>query len=225
MVIAMSAYVDGVVELRQFHVSCAEDPADWQQGAELLVASLEAAGLAPAPASDFASRLAASGAGSATYDCNGAVAAARLAIPLPKDWPTYHAGMLERVGIKRVAPNAPEDPRLAAVRAVFAKYVPQQKIALNCTALIQVEWFPQSYADWDGLVTGAATAIAAAGFDAETVQALVGPARAARLLQPVDDRQAAITACVADTRWMNWLGSFAVYSLPSDVETALGGAR
>jgi hypothetical protein len=221
----MSAYVDSVVELRQFLVACSKDPADWEKGSELLVGSLEAAGLAPAGASDLTARLAASGSSSANYDCNGAVAAARLAIPQPKDWPTFHSGMLERVGIKPVAPDAPEDPRLAAVRDVFAKYIPQQTTALNCTALIQVEWFPQTYADWDGIVAGAAAAIAAAGFDAETVEALAGPARAARLMQPVQDRQAAITACVGDTRWMNWLGSFAVYSLLSDVEKALGGAQ
>jgi hypothetical protein len=223
--VVMSAYVDSVVELRQFYVACLKDPADWDAGSELLVGSLEAEGLAAASASDLSARLAASGTRPANYDCNGAVAAARREIPQPKDWPSFHAGMLERVGIKPVVPNAPEDPRLAAVRDVFAKYIPQQTTALNCTALIQVEWFPQSYADWDGLVAGAAAAIAAAGFDAQTVQALVGPARAAQLMQPVEDRQAAITACIGDTRWMNWLGSFAVYSLPSDVEKALGGAQ
>lgn len=221
---AMSVYVDGVVELRQFHVACSKDPADWDRGSELLVGSLQAAGLAASSASDFRARLAASGSGSAKYDCTGAVATARLEIPRPEGWPAYHSVVLERIGIKPVDPRPPEDPRMTALLAVFAEYVPPQKKALNCTALIHVDWFPQSYADWEDVLDKAAASIAAAGFDAEAVETLVGPARAADLMQPVADRQAAITACVGDTTWMNWLGTFALYSLPSDIEKALGGA-
>src|SRR5688572_5777014 len=77
---AMSAYVDGDVELRQFWVACAQDPADWDHGAAILTASLDAAGLDTATTRDFSARLAASGTGAAKYDCTGAVAAARIEI-------------------------------------------------------------------------------------------------------------------------------------------------
>jgi hypothetical protein len=223
----MSAYVDGVVEVRQFWTACANDPADWDKGVGILVASLKAAGLDAGSARDLQTRLAASGTGAAKYDCTGAVAAARLEVPSPKDWPSYHSGVLERVGIKVVVPVSPEDPRLAKVRAVVADYVPQQKAALNCTALVHLEWFPQTYADWKGLVDQAEAAIAAAGFDAEIVQSLVGPARAGELMEaiPVADRQDAITACIGDTKWMNWLGALSWYSFAGDIEKALGAAQ
>jgi len=221
----MSAYVDAVVEVRQFWTACASDPADWDKGAAILIASLQAAGLDADSVRDLQARLAASDTGAARYDCTGAVATARLEVTRPNDWPSYHTGVLDRVGIKVVVPDAPEDPRLAALRGIFAEYIPQQKFALNCTALIHVELFPQTYADWESVVDKAETSIANAGFDAETVGSLVGPARAAALMEQITERQDAITGCVGDTKWMNWLGSFAPYSLPSDVEKALGGAQ
>lgn len=222
----MPAYVDGVVELRRFWTACAKDPADWDKGAAILVGSAEAAGLDGASAQDLRARLAASG-GETKYDCSGPVATARLEVPRPLDWPAFHAGVLERVGLKVIVPDAPEDARLARLRSVFADFVPRQKPALNCTALVQVEWFPQTYADWEFVLDKAETSIAAAGFDAETVRSVIGPARAANLMDtiPAAGRQDAIAACVADTRWMDWLGSLSWYSLPSEVEKALGAAQ
>lgn len=221
---AMSAYVDGVVEVRQFWTACAADPADWNKGAGILIASVKAAGLDAESSRDLEARLAASGSAAVKYDCAGAVATARLEALRPKDWPSFHSAVLERIGIKVVVPDAPEDPRLAKVRAVLADYVPQQKTALNCTALVQVEWFPQIYVDWEDVVDKAESAIATAGFEAETVRSLVGPARAAALMEqiPAADRQDAITGCIGDTKWMNWLGTLNWYSLPSDIEKALG---
>ena len=69
---------------------------------------------------------------------------------------------------------------------------------LRCMALIQPRWFPMAYADWEGLVDKAATALREAGYSAETVASIVDPARSGRLLTAVTDRQADIADCAGE---------------------------
>ena len=117
-------------------------------------------------------------------------------------------------------PGPQSDARLDAVRAVFARHVPEPKRMLNCLALVEPRWFPTAYADWQGMVELAASKIGAAGYDAATVSAVVDQARPADLMQAVDNRQAAIADCVANTDWMQRYASLSWY-LTGDIDRAL----
>ena len=78
-----------------------------------------------------------------------------------------------------------------------------------------------AYADWEGLVDKAATALREAGYSAETVASIVDPARSGRLLTAVTDRQADIADCAGEEAWTTRYATFAWYSLAGEVETAL----
>ena len=114
--------------------------------------------------------------------------------------------------------------RLAGVTATAAIAVAG---AFGATAYADEAPTTEPCASQQAKVDKAEAAIAAAGFDAEIVQSLLGPARAAELIEaiPVADRQDAITACIGDTKWMNWLAALSWYSFAGDIEKALGTAQ
>lgn len=222
----MTAYVDGVVELRQFIIACGPgDPPRWGEGAALLIASLKAFGFLAASSPEFSARLAGSSADAVRYDCAGEVARSRGELQFAPDWVAYHSEMLKRLGIAIVTPPANDDPRLAAVRAVIGKHVEPQARLLNCMAVVTPDFFTLTYGDWNTLVDRSAEAVREAGYDAATAEELVGPVRPARLMRPVADRQAAIADCMASTDWLTRSSTFQIYELTGDVREALGLPR
>lgn len=221
--VVVAAYVDGAVELRQFILACAPaDAVHWREGAELILATMRRAGLPGDQVASLEARLASGADGAAAYDCQGDVAKARLAYDPPADWVEFHKASLAHIGVEIVMSDNQPDARLDAIRAAVAGHIPEQSRMLNCMALVETRMFPIAYADWQGLVDGAAGAIAAAGYDAETVASVVDPARSANLMKPVTDRQAAIADCIGETGWMTRFATFNWYVLKGDVEKAIG---
>lgn len=222
----MTAYVDGVVELRQFIIACGPgDPPRWDEGAEMLIASLTNFGFLAASSAEFRARLAGSSADAVRYDCAGEVAKLRAEIQFAPDWVAYHSEMLKRLGIAIVTPPANDDPRLAALHEVIARHVGPQARLLNCMALTMPDFFTTGYGDWNTLVDQSADIIRTAGYDAATAAEAVGPARPARLMRPVTDRQAAIADCMTETDWMTRSSTFQIFALTGDVREALGLPR
>lgn len=216
---AMSAYVDGVVEWRQFYLGCATDPEGWDAASALLTASLEAAGIGASQVSVWNATLAASAQGAASYDCGSEISKFRLTIDRPATWSAYHSQMLKPIGLKIVPAD---DPRAAAVRAVFDEYVPMQKKVLHCSALVLPSLFPIVYADWNEQVMRAGVEMLGAPLPAGLGPSLVNAARSQALMQPVADRQAELAACSTATDWQDWWASFRPFAFVGDVKKALG---
>ena len=220
--IVIGAYVDSVVELRQLLLACAQtEPTHWDEASAVLVATLRAAGFEESEAAALTARLAVGKQGSASYECGSELVAMRLSMAPPSDWVDMHKAAMTDIGIAIVTPDPPADARLESVRRVFAGHLQEQARMLRCMALIQPRWFPMAYADWEGLVDKAATALREAGYSAETVASIVDPARSGRLLTAVTDRQADIADCAGETAWMTRYATFAWYSLAGEVEAAL----
>ncbi|MGE0501129.1 MAG: hypothetical protein AB7I79_05635 [Rhizobiaceae bacterium] len=223
--VAMSAYVDGIVELRQFLTACGKGDPARDRGADLMIASLRGAGLDAGDAVDLRVRLSAGTQGATTYDCAGEVSTSRAEYVRLTDWLVYHRDALTRLDIAIVSPPAEGDPRLVKVEAVFAEHVPAQARVLSCMALILPDFYLLSYADWNGLLDRAAESMASAGFDAATQEVLIGPARPIRLSAHAPDRQPAIADCMTNKDWMTYSSTFRVFEFPSDVREALGQPR
>lgn len=220
--IVMSAYVDSVVEWRQFYIACATDPEGWDQGSALLSTSLEAAGAGSTQIASWTSRLAAGTDGAVAYDCEDEAATFRKTVDRPANWSAYHTMTLQRLGLKIVATD---DPRADAVRAVFDRYVPMQKKVLNCMALTLPQIFTLAYSDWNAQLDKAGAEMVAASLPLSVTSGLIAGARSAALMQPVGDRHAEVAACVKSTDWQDWWGMFQPFAFKGDVVEALGGKR
>jgi hypothetical protein len=220
--VVLSAYVDGATELRQFLLACAHaEPAHWQEGAAMLVATARQAGLTESDVAGFERKLGSGKVGAADYDCAGDIARLRLGETRAADWLEYHKAAIAHIGIEIVMPGVGDDARLKALRAVFARHIPGQSRLLNCMALTEPQFFPTAYADWEGLLGKAAAKIAAVGYDAATVAAIVEPARSANLMTAPADRQAALADCFRSQDWMRRYNMMDWYLIVSDVDTAL----
>ena len=220
LAVAFAAYADSIAELHQFLTACtAADGSNWDQSVGLLSATMQRAGLEQSEIEAVGKRLTAGA--TATYDCASEGAKARLQQEAPKDWVEFHKDSLANLGVEIAMPVPQTDTRLAAIRAIFARHIPDQARMLNCTALVTARWLPAAYHDWEGLVHQAGDAMTAAGFDEETVASVIDPARARNLMRPVADRQAAIADCLADDGWMRRYADFSSFALGGEVNEAL----
>lgn len=226
LAIAMGAYVDGIVEFRQFLIACdSGEPDGWDEAASTLVASLRGAGLSGEQADRLEARLAAGQADAASYDCTGDVARARLAVPRMRSWMVIHQRVLENLEIAVVAPSPVDDQRLAAVRVVVAADIRAQARMLGCMALLEPQWFPGAYADWYEVLARTLTHILDAGYDTAVGRAITDPARPGNLLVPVTDRQAAIKDCLDEPDWMRRMAQLEWYRLAETVREELAKPR
>lgn len=226
LAIAMAAYVDSMVEYRQFLLACGKgEPDGWDEAAGTLVGSLRGAGLSGEQADQLKVRLAAGQADAGTYDCTGDVTQARLAVPRMRSWLVLHERMLENLKIAVVAPPPVSDERLAAVRAIVAADSRAQARMLGCMAVLEPQWFPGAYADWYEVLARTLTHILDAGYDTAVGRAITDPARPRNLLVPVTDRQAAIKDCLDDQDWMRRMAQLQWYRLPETVREELAKPR
>lgn len=220
--IVMAAYVEAAIDLRAAYETCMpadKRPAEWAQGAALLIASLKAAGLSAGAASALDARLSAP-----VVPFAGNCADERLmlfpGVPADTSWTDYHREVLGRNGIRIVEPGA-RDARLDAVRAVVAAALPEQQRMLVCLSLFDPQNFLAAFSEWNGLVAKAAQGFVDAGFGPEDYAPLLDGALSRVLFAPPSDRAATAADCIADQDWMNRLATFAWYSFASDVEAAL----
>ncbi|KGF67205.1 hypothetical protein LL06_23640 [Hoeflea sp. BAL378] len=220
--VVMTAYVEAVIDMRAAYETCApadKRPADWEQGADLLVESLKAAGLTTGVTSALGARLAAPVVPFAG-DCAGEQALLFSGVPAGYGWADYHREVLDRNGIRIVEPGA-SDARLEAVRAVVAEALPRQRRMLVCLSLFEPQNFLAAFSDWNGLVAKAAQAFADAGLGPEAYGPILDGALSRAVFAPAPDRAAASADCMANQDWMNRFSTFAWYSFASDIEAAL----
>lgn len=222
LTIIMSTYVDAVAELRQFLKACGPgDPAKWDEASGMLVASVKAAGLDETAAAELSRILSHNTGAATTYDCNSDIARYRLEFTHPADWVEYHTKTLTELGIQPVMPVAEDDPKLVAARAAIAGHMNDQSAMFACMSLIEPQWFSFAFVEWNLALDKAAAAIRDAGYAEAAAEELVGPARSAKLIAPVGDRQAAIAACIADTEWMTRYTTFNWFLVIDDVKKAV----
>lgn len=224
--VVMTAYVDATIDMRAVYEACVpvdKRPGDWEQGADLLIQSLKAAGLSAEVAAALEARLAAPVV-PLKIKCASEQATYYSSVPPGSNWPAYHRTLLGLNGIRIVEP-AVQDVRLDAVRAVVAEALPKQQRMLVCISLFDPQNFLATFSDWNGLVAKAAQAFIAAGFGVEAYGPMLDGALSRMLYAPPPDRAAAAADCMADQEWLVRLSTFAWYTFASDVEAALKGGQ
>lgn len=220
--VVMTAYVEAAIDVRAAYETCApadKRPAEWEQGAALLIESLKAAGLNAGVTSALDTRLAAPVVPFAG-DCAGEQVMLYSGVPASRTWPDYHREVLGRNGIRVVEPGA-SDARLDAVRAVVAEALPKQQRILVCMSLFDPQNFLATFSDWNGLVAKAAQAFVDAGFGPDAYGPILDGALSREIFVPAPDRAAAAADCMANQDWMDRFSTFAWYSFASDVAAAL----
>lgn len=220
--IVMAAYVEAAIDMRAVYETCTptdKRPAQWEQGAALLVASLKAAGLSTAAASALDARLSAQMVPFAG-DCADERLMLFSGVPAGASWPDYHREVLSRNRISIVEPGA-NDSRLAAVRAVVADALPKQQRMLVCLSLFDPQNFLAAFSDWNGLVAKSAQVFIDAGLGREDYAPILDGALSRVIFVPASDRAATAADCIADQDWANRFATFAWYRFASDVEAAL----
>ncbi len=219
------AFVDGIVELRQYMRACrGGDATGWNEASAILLASLGAAGLPAGLVATLQAKLAASDSLASGPDCHDATADLRLELidELPSDWAWYDKSVLGSLGVEPLRPGSDADPRLAAVQVVLSHDLPAEARMLNCLALVEPRLFPLAYSDWDDLVDKASQTFGDAGYAPDVALSVLKPARARELLSLPADRQAGRADCAADQTWLTSYAQFNWFNFPNNVAAALG---
>lgn len=220
--IVMTAYVEAAIDVRAAYEGCApadKRPAEWDEGAALLIESLKQAGLNPGVAAALDARLAAPVV-PFTGDCDGELVQLYSGVQASDSWPDYHREVLGRNGIEVIEPGA-RTARLKAVRAVVNAALPQQQRMLACISLFDPQNFLATFAEWNGLIAKAAQAFIDAGFGPDDYRPMLDGALSREIFKPAQNRAEAAADCMANQDWMTRYATFAWYSFASDVEAAL----
>ena len=136
--------------------------------------------------------------------------------PHARVWTEMAAAGIDFGAIKPMTPEA-----LAKVEAAFAEVLPQQAIALRCTALEDAGAHGRAVADWRSEITDIRALLHDVGWPHPAIARLTLPADPNRLTELPAVAQKTKSDCTADRRWLDWLSNLGWRKARIEVEKIL----
>ncbi len=225
LVPALGVYVDALAGDHAAALACAtpqsrtRDEESWRAAKAIFLATLWANGFPPDFVTEATLRFDAVPA--VKPDCSDKDTLERIRDPDHEGWPAYLAHALSGMDLKPVFPLTPE--RWQAVKDAIGKALPAQKRTFDCLAAVSPEFLPLAVHDWDQMLTGVGSKLAAAGLPRDELAATIGAAEANALWhRPAAGDVAGLKAdCGKDLGWSDRFFGLQYLSLAGAVDGLL----